>query len=464
MVLKKGTWNDNKIIDVHSIAEYDKKNNIVFGVIYDISERKESELLLQRKNDEIETQNEEYQQINEEYLQLNDELIQTNKELNKAKEKAEESDRLKTAFLQNMSHEIRTPMNAIMGFSELLVENYNNKEKLEKYSEIINQRCNDLLDIINDILNIAKIESGQLPINIEECNLTELFSDLTSFFIEHQNRIGKQHIKFNLAHCNNLNSVIVTDKVKLKQIFINLVGNAFKFTNSGSIEGGCRFDATNKLVFYVSDTGIGIPQDKQNLVFERFSQLNQETTKVVSGTGLGLSIVKGLIGLLGGEITLESEPGKGSTFTFSFPYKTTPHLNTENIIPEKNEVYRFPNKTILIVEDDLYNAEFLKEILSATGATILHAEYGKDAVKISLSQSVDIVLMDIRLPDIDGLEATRQIRTGKSLLKIIAQTAYASHYERQKTLDAGCNDYISKPIKKELLLAMISKHIKSLKT
>jgi PAS domain S-box-containing protein len=249
------------------------------------------------------------------------------KELIEAKEHAEESDRLKTAFLQNMSHEIRTPMNAIMGFSSLLVDYYNDKPKLEQFSEIINLRCNDLLEIINDILAISKIESGQLPVNRAVCNLNDLFAELSDFFKEHQKRIGKQHIKFELRSlCSLSEFTIVTDKVKLRQIFINLVGNAFKFTEAGKIEGGCKFDENDELVFYVSDTGIGIPYDKQDIIFERFIQLPQDKDVTYGGTGLGLSIVKGLISLLGGRIWVESEPenlseGKtgGTTFYFCIP-------------------------------------------------------------------------------------------------------------------------------------------------
>jgi signal transduction histidine kinase len=241
-------------------------------------------------------------------------------ELIEAKEHAEESDRLKTAFLQNMSHEIRTPMNAIMGFSELLYENAEDKPTLKMYTDIISQRSNDLLEIINDILDIAKIEAGQLPINIEEFNLKELFDDLNSLFTEHQKRIGKQNIEFNLSNCPDI--IIHTDKGKLKQIFINLISNAFKFTEAGTIEGGCNLSKNNKLQFYVSDTGIGIPTDKQKQIFERFEKLHQSSKMNVGGTGLGLSIVQGLVGLLGGEIKLKSELGKGSTFTFTISYKS----------------------------------------------------------------------------------------------------------------------------------------------
>jgi PAS domain S-box-containing protein len=377
-----------------------------------------------------------------------------------AKEKAEESDHLKTAFLQNMSHEIRTPMNAIMGFSDLLMNNFDDKPKLKMFSNIINQRCSDLLEIINDILDISKIESGQLPVNIEECNLIELFDELSDFFKEYQNRLGKQHINFSLKVQNQLPEIIIsTDKIKLKQIFINLISNAFKFTDTGKIEGGCKFEENHKLVFYVSDTGIGIPSDKQATVFERFTQLHQSSRKNMGGTGLGLPIVKGLVGLLGGEIFLESESNKGSTFTFSFPYNTVSPFVHQPFVTRKQNYDGFVNKTILIVEDDYYNQEYLKEILSGTDLTILKAENGKEAVEISTSQPVDLVLMDIRLPDMDGYKATNQIKQHKPKLKIIAQTAYASHDERQKALYAGCDDYISKPTKKDLLLSMINNHL-----
>lgn len=388
------------------------------------------------------------------------ELKKTELELILAKDKAEESDRLKTAFLQNMSHEIRTPMNAIMGFSELLLVNYNNKPKLEKFSQIINQRCNDLLEIINDILDIAKIESGQLPVNIEECDLKELFIEISTFFMEHQKRIGKQHINFNLNYqFNTTVNTILTDKVKLKQIFINLIGNAFKFTEKGQIEGGCKIDDNNNIVFYVSDTGIGIPSDKHDVIFERFAQLRQRSNQAYGGTGLGLPIVKGLVGLLGGKLWLESEIDKGATFYFSFPYTVSQQAHPDLKIVDETHEYQFAEKTVLIVEDDFYNAEFIKEILSETGLNIIHTEYGQEAIELAKSQSLDLILMDIRLPDMNGYEATKQIKLLRPNIRIIAQTAYASHDDKRKAVDAGCIDYISKPLKANLLLPMISKYL-----
>jgi PAS domain S-box-containing protein len=388
------------------------------------------------------------------------ELQNTKDELLKAKEKAEESDRLKTAFLQNMSHEIRTPMNAIMGFSGLFVKNYNNKPKLEKFSAIINQRCDDLLEIINDILDIAKIESGQLSVNVESCNLNTLFAEITLFFKEQQKRLGKEQIKFNLqALCESTDRVIEIDKVKLKQIFINLISNAFKFTETGTIEGGCKLDANGNLTFYVSDTGIGIPPDKQKMIFERFIQVEQGTSRLYGGTGLGLSIVKGLVNLLGGEIYLESEFGKGSKFTFTIPYKTAPVIQQVPLEYDENEDFSFQNKTILVVEDDLFNTEYIKEILSDTGLNIIYTVYGSEAIKIAATHTPDLVLMDIRLPDMNGYEATRKIMHQNPNLKIIAQTAYAAPEDYKKATDAGCIGYISKPLKRTKLLSMINKHL-----
>jgi PAS domain S-box-containing protein len=298
---------DKSIIGTASIGE-------------NITERRRAEEALKMKNHE-------YKFLNEEYVALNDALVESleslqriNFELEKAKAKAEESDHLKTSFLQNMSHEIRTPMNAIMGFSALLAEEFSDNPRVEKFTNIILQRSNDLLEIINDILDIAKIESGQVALNYTECNLLLLFTELSDFFEGYQQRMNKQHISFSLKPQCNEHCIIVTDVVKLKQILTNLINNAFKFTNTGTIEAGCLCD-NEMLSFYIKDTGLGIPLEKQQEIFERFTQLSQPGISHESGTGLGLSIVKGLVSLLGGEIKVNSAPGKGSTFSFSIPYK-----------------------------------------------------------------------------------------------------------------------------------------------
>jgi signal transduction histidine kinase len=241
-------------------------------------------------------------------------------ELIQAKEQAQENDRLKTAFLHNMSHEIRTPLNAIMGLSEILPDYFDNIELLTYYSTIINQRGADLLEIIDDILDIAKIESGQLSVNLAVCDFYEFFKNLEKFYTEYPYRLKKEEVIFKLnLQCTGNWKLIEIDYGKLKQILINLINNAFKFTHTGFVELGCKAEDNNSLLFYVKDTGIGIAKEKQIEVFERFKQAKNDTSKIYGGTGLGLAIVKGLLKLLGGEIWLESEPNKGSTFYFTVP-------------------------------------------------------------------------------------------------------------------------------------------------
>ncbi len=402
-----------------------KRNGIV-GVALDITERKKIEL----------------------------EAIQ-------AKEKAEENDRLKTAFLQNMSHEIRTPMNAIIGFASLMAENCNNSEKLKQFSSIIEQRSHDLLNIINDMLDISKIESGQGTLQMEECSINGLFSELAMFFADYQIRSEKQHIQLLIHQVLDEDIAnILTDQHKLKQILINLITNAFKFTESGKIECGCK-RSNHQLLFHVSDTGIGIPGDKHEFIFERFTRLETVISKsYVGGTGLGLPIVKGLVGLLGGKVWLESEHGKGSTFYFTIDFKKIERTSSFADSPLNINPRFASEKSILIVEDDPNNALYLKEMMSDYFSKVYVVGTGLDAIKLVQKQSIDLVLMDVRLPDITGYEATKTILHDLPGLKIIAQTAYAANDERLRALDAGCVDYISKPIKREQLLLVLSKYLK----
>jgi signal transduction histidine kinase len=424
------------------ISVYSPEKGHFVTIRSDITERKEAEMAIKEQKEEIEAQNEEYKQIND--------------ELNIAKEHAEESDRLKTAFLQNMSHEIRTPMNAIMGFSELITSEYNNHEKLEQYSNIIHQRCNDLLDMINEILDIAKIESGQLPVNMEECDLYALFTELSQFFRENQKRLKKPNLNFNIdIECITGIPCIVTDKLKLKQIFINLIGNAFKFTDEGEIRAGFKLDEHNNIIFYVKDTGIGIPPEKQEYIFQRFAQLDYGNNRLYGGTGLGLSIVKGLVTLLDGKIWLESDERKGTTFYFNLAYTTCQPRKVRHTLSAPVTDYNFDGKRVLIVEDDVYNAKYLEIILNNAGFNTIHTEFGYEAIQIAHREYLDLILMDISLPDVEGYDVTRKIKSIKPDFKIIAQTAYAGSSEMEKAILAGCDDYISKPISRNALLSKV---------
>ncbi len=380
-------------------------------------------------------------------------------ELRTAKEKAEESDRLKSAFLQNMSHEIRTPMNAIMGFSQLMQKNLNNPKKLEHFSEIINQRCDDLLNLIDDLLDIAKIESGGISLSPEQCNLRAIFNDIYFFFKEYQKRIGKEHIELK----SNIGSIpqslnIYIDQPKLKQIFINLINNSFKFTEQGYIEFGCSVISNNEVNFYVRDTGIGIPADKHHFIFERFAQVYHGPEKVFGGTGLGLSIVKGLVEAMEGKIWVESEPGKGAAFNFSI--KCLPRLMNAQIPAEKAiepEVSHFPDLTLLIVEDDIYNMNYLCELFDGKGPEIIKAFKGEDAIRMALEHKPGMILLDIGLPDISGYEVARTIIEKWPEALIIAQTAYASNEDKTRAIESGCCDFVSKPIKSEILFETMNK-------
>lgn len=253
-------------------------------------------------------------------------------ELSVAKEKAEESDRLKTAFLHNMSHEIRTPLNGIVGFSEMLTSCYNDKDKLKHFSSIISRRSNDLLNIINDILDLARIESGAMTVHLQECKIHELLEDIEEFFITYKSKQNKDDVKllFNFK-CEKQKQTVLIDQGKLNQILVNLISNAIKFTKKGNVEVGCVNEYDDVIRFYVKDTGIGIGKEEQKLIFNRFMQATEDTSQFYGGTGLGLPIVKGILDILGGEIKLESEKGKGSRFDFTIPYKAV----TEKVVGRK---------------------------------------------------------------------------------------------------------------------------------
>ena len=443
-------------------------NNVplrIVGTSTDISQRKLTEIELKEKNDELIAAEEIVRATNEELQVTNNTLTFTNEKLREARKKAEESDRLKSAFLANMSHEIRTPMNGIVGFASLLDNDDLSALDKRRYIKLINISIKQLLTIINDIIDISKIESEQLPLHKVVCNVNLILEDLKIFFEssdERQIKSGIQIItEFGL---NETESTIETDDVRLNQILTNLIGNALKFTNKGFIKIGYRYTLKNEkpyLEFYVEDTGKGIAQDKLNIIFDRFRQEDESHTRKFGGTGLGLAICRGLLQLLDGEIWVTSMEGKGSTFYFTIPY-TPANKKTVNIPASKNisTNYFWKNKIILVVEDVDIVFEYINEIIEATGAKCIHTKDGQSAVNICLNNNeIDLVLMDIQLPVMNGYDASKIISEKKPNLPIIAQTAYALTGDREKTLTSGCVDYISKPIKKDVLLNTIQKYI-----
>jgi PAS domain S-box-containing protein len=383
------------------------------------------------------------------------------KRLKEAKEKAIESDKLKSAFLANMSHEIRTPMNAIIGFSKLLGSQEANEHDNLEYIEIIKNTGNTLLNLIDDIIDFAKIEAGEVQIKQAACYVHKIMKELYVFFETERLRSEKTGIDLilNIPDPDN-ELVILTDQNRFRQIFSNLLSNALKFTQRGKIEFGYEIE-DSCISFYVSDTGIGIDDDYHKVIFDRFRQVDFNYNKKFDGTGLGLAISKNLIKLLGGRIMLESKKGEGSVFRFKLPFKkldVTPQ-EIPNTIPEMT-IYDWKDKLILIVEDNELNSKLLQRMIEPTGVEMIFAKDGKPAIEACRTNpDIDIVLMDIQMPEMDGYEATRIIKEMKPGLPVIAQTAYAMAEEKNKIIEAGCDDYLSKPIRQKELFHILSKYL-----
>jgi PAS domain S-box-containing protein len=415
--------------------------------IRDITERK-------KIHEEIVNKNLEYQALNEEYLSLNEELSENldriqdvNAKLGEAKKKAEESDNLKSIFLANMSHEIRTPLNSIIGFSQLLEAKNLAEQKRIYYTNVIQNSGIRLGQLLNDIIDISKIETNQLSVNIQEYNILYLIQSSFTAFEKSDLLQYKSKIKLVLNFPEHLKDIIVlTDNIRFQQVLDNLISNAIKYTFEGTIEIGAEIifkSAETYIQIYVKDTGIGIPDEKKHLIFERFRQV--EESKFHEGTGLGLSISMGLMKLLNGEIWYESELDKGSTF-----YITIPCIKGKKIeIIKETTNYNLidlSDKTIIIAEDDFESYIYLQELLDGNNANIIHAEDGQMLMDLLETHSPDLILLDINMPVKTGYECLKEIKAIGIKAKIIVQTAYAMREEKEKFYKEGCDGYIAKPI------------------
>lgn len=381
---------------------------------------------------------------------------QINERLKEEKQKAQQADRLKSAFLANMSHEIRTPLNAIVGFSQLLLTTNEPKEK-EEYAHIINVNNDLLLRLISDILDLSKIESGMMELKRETFDLAPFFEDFAAAMKQRVTNKEVEFIAVNPYH----KCIVKLDRSRLAQIFTNFATNAIKYTPKGSIKMG--YEYINKGIrIYVEDTGIGIPEEKQSRIFHRFEKLDD----FAQGTGLGLSICKAITDMVKGQIGFESEPGKGSTFwawtATDAEIEQMDHkdinfvennLSSHNNLPDAKTL--LTKQQILVAEDNDSNFMLLKSILKTT--SLDRAINGAEAVKKAQTNSYTLILMDIRMPNMNGLEATRKIREFNQQIPIIAVTANAFDSDRLDALEAGCNDFIAKPIRKQELLAAIEK-------
>ncbi len=379
-------------------------------------------------------------------------------ELFSALQNAETANIYKNQFLANMSHEIRTPINGLVGFASLLGNEDLDHETKSQYVSIVESCSNQLLNLINDIIDVAKIEAGELKIELENCDINKIFNELEITFNNIQHQKEKNDIQLVKKVFNpNQELIITTDGARLKQVLTNLIGNALKFTNEGSIEFGYQIN-DHSIVFTVADTGIGMSQNKLDLIFERFQQIEHDSKIKYDGTGLGLTISKGIVHLLGGQIVVTSQFGKGSTFAFEIPYRPiknnsyTKNTNLDSIIPV------FEGKKILVVEDEINNQLYLKAILQEFPLQVLWAKNGLEAVTIFKKESnIAIVLMDIRMPLLDGYQATRMLLDIKPEAKVIAQTANAMSGDKDKCLEIGFVDYIPKPITKDKLIETLGK-------
>ena len=435
-------------------------------------EEKQEEILLQKE--ELLSQKDALEDTNKVLIQQKQQIVDQNNELDKhrneleslvfertseleeAKKRAEESDKLKSAFLANMSHEIRTPMNAIIGFSSIMRDQNLSKKEREDIIGIIINNGEYLMGIINDILDISKIQANQITLSPLHILLPSLLKELhENFIIEAE----KNNITLTLSISNLPSDFILnTDKLRLKQVFSNIIQNAIKFTQTGGVEFGVK-ELNENITFYVKDTGIGIPPEMGNSIFERFQKVESKN-QLFSGTGLGLAICKSLIELWGGEIWYESVLDKGTTFYFTHPLSK---LEEEHLQKEKSQksinIPDLSGKTILVAEDHENNFKLLKVYLSKTKAMVIHAKNGKEAVDHVEQHHVDIILMDLKMPVMDGFEATRLIRKNNQQVPIIAQTAYAFENEKNEFMKFGINDFIIKPIQLNNLILLLTKYI-----
>lgn len=399
--------------------------------------------------------------INKQLQQEIDKKILIEKELKKARDEAERASMMKSAYLANMSHEIRTPMNGILGFAQLLKQNNFSEEKKKEFIDIINDNGKLLLSLIDDIIDLAKIEAGQLRVVKTWFNINELLTRLNITYQLNKTTRRKENINLFLKlPPGKDNLMIFSDEKRLEQVLSNLLDNALKFTEEGYIEFGFNCSEDN-IIFHVKDSGIGMSPGQAREIFERFNQGDISPSKY-GGAGLGLSICKAIVGLLHGKIWVESELTSGSVFYISLPIEMDKRINIDSTNENNSSnLSTWIGKTLLVAEDEEINYSLIHEILKETEVNILHASNGKEAINILLNQQnkIDLILMDIKMPVMNGYDTIHAIRNLNTDIPIIAQSAYAMRDEIQKCISLGCNDYITKPISAKEFINCIGKYL-----
>ncbi len=381
------------------------------------------------------------------------------KDLEIAKEKAEESDRLKTIFLANMSHEIRTPLNGILGFSSIISSGMCSSEQLEKYGKIIENSGQRLITVIDDIIDISMIQSNQLKIEQDEFDLNELLEEIYIVY-KSQKAAKLENIRFEMeTKLTRGNSNIVSDKNRLYQILKNLLDNAFKFTESGYIKFGCYDASETEIALYVEDTGIGIEEDKTNLIFEIFRQVEEGNARKYDGSGLGLAITSGIIEKLGGEIVVQSKINKGTTFYVTLPRNgnLNKKINGRKKIVTDMNGKEIKFQKIVSFEDDKTSSQYLKIVVNMLGYELTNFDNAIEGIEYLRKNKADLILMDAQLPGMDGYKATQIIKSEMPEIPVIMQSAFAMKRDEEKAIQCGCDDYLSKPVSMNNLKEKIDK-------
>lgn len=429
-----------------------------------IAEKKVKEQLnvINERNNLLEESYAQLSDLNCELEEANAQLMNLNTSLEEAKQKAEESEKLKSSFLANLSHEIRTPLNAILGFSSLLTESRIAEKNKKAYTEIIQSNSESLLVLIDDILDFSRIEAEQVKVQIEPVNVNQALAELFDFFQQKTN----ENLKLIITKPSIENEIIInTDKIRFKQIISNLLTNAFKFTEKGVIEMGYELINNHELKFFVKDTGIGIDPKFHKAVFERFRKLDEEQDRFYSGSGLGLAICKKLSELLGGKIWVEGNVGEGSQFYFVHPdYSLMRNLQEQKGTNKQKADYDWKNKKIAIAEDEENNYILLERIITKNGAEVKWFQDGQDIVDYFAglkNNDIDLVLMDIKMPGMDGYQALQKIKILFPDIIVVAQTAYAMTEDIAIIRKKGFHDFLTKPINIDSLKEKLNKYLSS---